>query len=77
MILKAAKEYQKAVCEEKNNLGSEVKAEQAHALQMHKTAFSSLFFYSFLLYMFGLVLFFFLFIEGEMMFSFCSKEKKE
>lgn len=44
MILKAAKEYQKAVCEEKNNLGSEVKAEQAHALQMHKTAFSFLFF---------------------------------
>lgn len=39
-----------------------------------------LFFYSFLLYMFGLDLFFFSFccpkIEGEIMFSFCSKEKK-
>lgn len=57
---------------EKNNLDSEVKAEQAHALQMHITAFSFLL----VIYVWpGIIFFSFCcpIIEGEMMFSFCSK----
>lgn len=57
---------------EKNNLDSEVKAEQACALQMHITAFSFLL----VIYVWpGIIFFSFCcpIIEGEMMFSFCSK----
>lgn len=61
---------------EKNNLDSEVKAEQACALQMHITAFSFLL----VIYVWpGIIFFSFCcpIIEGEMMFSFCSKEKNK